>query len=208
MIHRLLLSPLSSLAPAMLVIALAVVPVQIRAVELHVDEEADNNVTFYSDAPVEDFKGVTDRIDGYVYWEGDTLSRGANFPNSEFYFEVLLESIDTGIGMRNEDMRQDFLETDRYPYAKYRGYISRVSRDTANMFTVTVKGEMTIHGVTNDLQTINTVTRHGDRYRVASAFAVQLPDYDISVPELLFMRISETIELELDFWLAPAPEED
>ena len=208
MIRRLLTILTSGLAPGIFAFLLTVTSGKLQAVELHVDENADNKVTFYSDAPVEDFKGVTDKIDGYVYWEADSLTRGANFPNSEFYFEVLLESLDTGIGMRNEDMRKDFLETDQYPYAKYRGYISRVSRDTDSTYTVTVKGEMTIHGVTNELQTINTVTRQGNQYRIESDFAVQLPDYNINVPELLFMRISETIELELDFWLMPAPEED
>ena len=38
--------------------------------EYHVDKERENQVKFISDAPLEDFEGVTDKIDGYIFWEG------------------------------------------------------------------------------------------------------------------------------------------
>ncbi len=70
------------------------------AAEYQVDKSQKNLVKFISDAPMEDFEGVTDKIDGYLFFEGDNLLQG-----SEMYFEVDLNSLDTGIGLRLQKAR-------------------------------------------------------------------------------------------------------
>ena len=49
-----------------------------------VNKERENNVTFYSSTTMLDFDGTTNNIDGYIYWEGDSLFGNRN----EIYFEV------------------------------------------------------------------------------------------------------------------------
>ena len=169
------------------------------ATEGQVDRSAENVVRFISDAPFEDFEGVTSEIDGYVYWEKDTLSPGTGYDNSKIYFEVLLSDLETGIGMRDRDMREDYLETGKYPYAKFEGTIGEVRRKSDSSVVVWSSGTMTIHGVTNDLTLQSTVTLRNGAYRIESQFPIRLGDYKIEVPQMLFMRISETVEVELDF---------
>ena len=77
---------------------------------INVDKSAENMVKFISDAPIEDFEGVTSSIDGYLFWEGDDLLN-----QSELYFEVDLNTVDTGIGLRNRHMRENYLHTDKFP---------------------------------------------------------------------------------------------
>ena len=38
-------------------------------------------------------------------------------------------------------------------------------------------------------------------YRVKTNFEVKLTDFDIEVPKLMFVKIDETMQLELDFHL-------
>ena len=80
--------------------------------EYNVDKSAKNIVKFISDAPMEDFEGITDKIDGYLI--NDDIS---NLKNSEFYFEVDLNSVKTGIALRDRHMREDYLNTAK-PFAK------------------------------------------------------------------------------------------
>ena len=47
------------------------------------DKSRQNQVKFVSNAPIEDFEGVTDKIDGFIFWENDDLTK-----NSALYFEV------------------------------------------------------------------------------------------------------------------------
>jgi len=174
------------------------------AAEYHVDRGAKNHVKFISDAPIEDFEGVTGSIDGYVLWEGDSLKEGEDHPGSELYFEVELANLDTGIGLRNRHMRENYLETDKYPYARYRGKISRIKPSPSGGFVVISDGEFEVHGVSKPVTIIGEVSGDGKSYHVISKFDVRLPDHNIDVPSLMFMKINEIIKLELDFHLRAA----
>ncbi len=173
----------------------------ITAGEYQVDRAADNKVVFVSDAPLDDFEGTTGKIDGYVLFDGDALSPDLDLDSSEVYFEVDLGSLDTGIGLRNRHMCENYLETEQYPYATFKGKLVSIDSCGADSCTVRSSGTMSIHGVDKPVEIVCTVVPLKDGYRVASDFTVRLPDYEIEVPSLMFMKINEEIALHLDFAL-------
>ena len=92
-------------------------PLAVEGGEWHVDRKAtENRVEYTSSVASFSFSGVTDQIDGFIYWEGDSLS----VESSQLHFEVNLADFDSGIGKRDRDMRE-VLDTDRWPKAVYRG---------------------------------------------------------------------------------------
>jgi polyisoprenoid-binding protein YceI len=167
----------------------------VNALELNVDKSQKNMVKFISDAPIEDFEGVTNSIDGYIKWEGDELAN-----EGSLYFEVDLRKVDTGIGLRNRHMRENYLHTDKYPFTNYKGKIIKSEKISDNEYKVTVDGKMFIHGVTKPLQVIGTLSPVKDGYRIKTNFQIKLTDYNIEVPQLMFMKISEVMRLNLDFY--------
>jgi polyisoprenoid-binding protein YceI len=172
------------------------------AAEYQVDREADNRVVFTSDAPIEDFQGTTGRIDGYVVFDGDSLAAGMNCDSSSLFFEVDLASLDTGIGLRNRHMRENYLETDKFAYASFLGRLTDVDLCGPDSSLVRASGTMSIHGVSNPFEVGCTLVPTSQGYRVQAAFVVRLSDYEIDVPSLMFMKISEDIALRLDFVVA------
>lgn len=164
--------------------------------EYQVDKSKDNLVKFISDAPVEDFEGTTKNIDGYLYHDEADLTK-----NSELYFEVDLRTVDTGIGLRNRHMRENYLHTDKYPNTNYKGRIVKAEKISDNNYKVTVEGNMFIHGVTKPLKLTGTLKSTGNGYQINTNFEVKLPDYKIEVPKLMFMRINEVIKLVLNFYV-------
>ncbi|MCB1128571.1 MAG: YceI family protein, partial [Verrucomicrobiae bacterium] len=93
----------------------------IAADEWHVDTDADNLVKFTSETMKLEFDGVTDQIDGYIYWEGEEMF----MEKSQLQMDVDLNTVETGIGKRDRDMR-DRLGTDTYPITTYKGTITSV----------------------------------------------------------------------------------
>ena len=167
----------------------------IRAIEYQVSKSGKNLVKFISDAPVENFEGVTQQIDGYIYWEGDSLTR-----NSELYFEVDLNTLDTGIGLRNRHMRENYLETDKFPLAYYKGKIASAARKDEKTYRVNTHGTMTIHGVEKPLSIEGTLIDEGNgTFRIQTAFEVKLSDFQIKIPKLMFFKIDERMQVKLDF---------
>lgn len=171
--------------------------------EYHVDKSKDNLVKFISDAPMEDFEGVTDKIDGYIYWEGENFLQ-----NSEMYFEVDLNSLDTGIGLRNRHMRENYLETDKFPFTHFTGKLIKAEKLSEKVYQVTAQGKMFIHGVENEMTVEGEIIRQEEGFRIQTNFITPLSDYKIKIPRLMFYKIDENMKVELDFFIMKAAEEN
>ena len=171
----------------------------LSAQECHVDLERENRVRFLSDAPREDFQGTTDRIDGFLFLAGGGLAGplgdGQGGP---------LARLDTGIGLRNRHMRDNYLDTNQFPFAVFSGGISSLTRADSGEFHVTTRGILGIHGVDREREVECQAETLGQGLRVRCAFQVRLSDHDIPIPKLMFMTINEVMEVELDFFLSPA----
>lgn len=163
--------------------------------EHFVDKNKNNLVKFISFTPIESFEGITDKIDGYIFWENEYNNK------SKLYFEVNLDALDTGIGLRNRHMKENYLKTFRYPYAQFNGKIVQVERLSDTESKVLVEGEMFIHGVAKQLRLNGTIQKYNDSYRINSEFKIKLSDYKIDIPSFMFMRISEEIKLVVDFFV-------
>jgi polyisoprenoid-binding protein YceI len=164
--------------------------------EYVVDRGAENLVKFISKTPWEDFEGVTKYIDGYVYWEGEELTY-----KSELYFEVELNTVETGNGKRDRDMRNDYLHTNRFPYTHYTGKIIDARDSTDTIKKITSTGFMYIHGVEKQIEINALMIEKDDGYLIESSFDVKLPDYDIKIPELMIIKIDEVMQLKLTFFV-------
>ena len=186
----------------------AFLPGPLLAQEYHIARSRENRVVFISRAPIDEFEGITHLIDGYAYIEGNSgLVAGADYTGSELYFEVELNGLDTGIRLRDRQMRDDYLETDRYPYATYSAAIESVELSSGGEQTINASGTFSVHGVERPLQISCNSVVAGAGYRVRCGFEVLLSDYNIRRPSLMFLKLSDTIRLQLDFYLKPVDAE-
>ena len=61
---------------------------------------------------------------------------------SEFYFEVPLGTLSTGIDMRDRHMRENYLHTGLHPFVSYKGEITGVDHAGGDTLTVNTKGRV------------------------------------------------------------------
>lgn len=165
--------------------------------EYNVDKSSENLVEFVSDAPIEDFEGVTSSIDGYLFWEGDDLLN-----QSELYFEVDLNTVDTGIGLRNRHMRENYLHTDKFPKTHFTAKLIKADKLNENEFSVEAEGMFFVHGIKKNKIIKGKIEKvEKDKYKVSTKFIVALSEYDIEIPSLMFYKIDENMELTVEFYL-------
>ena len=149
---------------------------------------------FISDAKIETFEGVTSNVDGYLYWDGEDLTN-----KSLVYFEVDLNTLDTGIGLRNRHMRDNYLETNKYRFTNYKGKITEAKKNGDGIYDVKVEGTISIHGVIKPLTVDGTITMNDDKsYNIKTKFNVKLSDFKIDIPSLMFLKINEVIKVQLN----------
>lgn len=173
------------------------------AQEYQVDLDAQNIVRFVSRATIEEFDGVTDRIDGFVLLAAERLEPGLSGDGTELYFEVDLASLDTGIKLRNRHMRDNYLEVREHPYATLEGRLGSVQEMGDGEFRVALVGTFTIHGVSQRASVACEASEEGAGYRVRCTWELLLSDYEIEIPKVMFMKLANEIRMELDFVLEP-----
>lgn len=161
-----------------------------------------NEVVFTSRAVGETFDGRTDRIHGSFTCDPGDLRKPAR---GEVWIEV--ESLDTGIGLRNNHMFKNHLEPEKYPRMTFalEGLVDPPpSLPVGEAKTLTARGKFTCHGVTNPLEPELTVVRDSDGSLVVEAeWTVKLTDYEIPRPQFLFVKLAEEQEIDVRFTATP-----
>ena len=193
---------------------------QVRAFRT-VPGDMKNVVQFVSEATLERIVGRTREISGSVSLDLDNLAA-----TTEGKFEVDLRTLDTGIGLRNQHMRDNHLHTNKYPSATFTlGRFVSVNREQllpGEPVSVLAEGEFKIHGISKMYQIPLTLTYYpsgsspeaserlsggsGDLVTVRGEWMVRLADHEISRPEFLFMRLAEAQKVTVSFAVTDAPE--
>lgn len=150
---------------------------------------------FHSSVPLHSFTGTSDHLHGRISLADSTV---------DFYVD--LNTLETGIAKRDKDMRET-LETGEYPFAEFYGkLVTSFNPDSNNEQQVTVEGTFTIHGISRDISVDGTLSRTGDGLRLEADWTLDMTDYEIKPPGILFYRVSEDIDIELNATLEPENE--
>jgi polyisoprenoid-binding protein YceI len=144
------------------------------------------HVEFTSSVPLHTFTGQSDRLVGVISLADSTV---------DFYVD--LETLDTGNGKRDKDMRQT-LETERFPFAEFFGkLVSPFDPDGEGAQSVRVRGEFKVHGVARTVEIEGTLEADGGALHLTAAWELQLTDYDIVPPSLLIIKVDEVQRIRL-----------
>jgi len=178
------------------IILILIFHTSVLATIFKIDTTRENEVNFLANSTFGDVEGITHKISGYVKWEGeDTLQ------SSDIYFEVPLDSIDTGVGLRNKHMREKYLKTEKYPKAIFKGKLTgwTVDKNDLSKFRVSCEGTLSIHGVEKSISASGTLTKEKNLYRAQYFFPLNIKDFNIAKPRFLLVSMDQNIHLKLDF---------
>ena len=106
--------------------------------------------------------------------------------------------------LMQEHFNENYLESDKYPNAMFRGKVTNVADinfGSNGTYDAKVEGELTIHGVTKEIDEEGTFTVSEGKIQGQSVFFVLLEDYEIKVPGAVKKQISESIEVTVDIML-------
>jgi hypothetical protein len=119
---------------------------------------------------------------------------------------VDLRTLDTGIGMRNDHMREKYLEV-----GKGDGFESAVLSDIhlgevdAETFQgrTTFTGTLLLHGTRRGVTGPADVRRVGSSVRIEAAFPVTLADHGIPKPQYLGVGVKGEVQVKVSFAATP-----
>ena len=121
---------------------------------------------------------------------------------------VDLASLDTGIGLRDDHMRERHLETDEFPHAVLAGgdviAASAPALAVGEPIAVTVRGSFDLHGVARDREIAGTATLQPDGSLLVQAeFTVSLAAHGIDRPGFLVMKLADEQQVRVTLTCRP-----
>jgi polyisoprenoid-binding protein YceI len=155
--------------------------------------------TVESDTTFETFTGRTHKVVGQISFDPAKKSGSARL-------EVDLNTVDTGIALRDDHMRSEgWLDTAKYPKAIFETTSVKFLKGDE----YEVKGKFTMKGVTKDVTTRVKVrylpesaeTRskrfEGDILHIAGKIPVKLADYGVIIPAPGKGKVAETVTISI-----------
>ncbi|MCE7864674.1 MAG: YceI family protein [Bacteroidetes bacterium CHB5] len=145
-----------------------------------------SKVVFFSDAAIEDIRAENTKA--VSIFNAETQDVAFSIPIAEFQFEN---------STMREHFNEKYMDTEKFPKATFQGKFSKFNAEGTQPVTAT--GKLTIHGVTREVEIQGNVTSNTNNMIAKATFIVKLDDYQIKIPQLLWQKIAEQVEVTVEF---------
>lgn len=150
-------------------------------------------ITFFSTAPLENITAVNKVSRPLLNTKSGDVQ--IKVPITGFIFEKPL---------MQEHFNENYMESEKFPDATFKGKIQETVDYTKDgTHKVNIKGKLTVHGVEKERTLPATLVIKGSEITVESKFQITLKEHNITVPELVFQKIAETVDVTLKSTLQP-----
>ena len=144
-------------------------------------------VSFFSSTPIYDISAVNNQMTCVLDIESGSVSfripiLGFNFPN----------------GLMQEHFNENYMESDIYPNASFKGKINRWNelKLSDKPQEVLLNGTMTIHGVSKVVSEKGIISMKNNVVIGSSDFLITVADYNIQIPKLVRDKIAKTVSVD------------
>lgn len=152
-------------------------------------------VRFLSKAPLENIEAVNNTVTAVL-----EPATGA------IQFAVQMKGFAFRKALMQAHFNENYVESDKYPKATYKGAFlqkNEVDYGKEGTYEVKVKGKLTLHGVTREMEAPASIRIDGGKIWGRSSFNINLSDYNIAIPALVKDKLSNNILVTVDLDLEP-----
>ena len=147
-----------------------------------------STVTFFSDATIEDIAATNEKSASIF-----------DSATGEIVFLITIMDFQFEKSLMQEHFNEKYMESEKFPKATFKGKVSGFNKAANGVQNVSAQGILTIHGQSKEIDVNGTIENNGDRLVLNSKFMVELADFKIKIPQLLWQNIAERVEVTLDF---------
>jgi len=147
-------------------------------------------IKFYSETPIETIVAHNNQVNSAL-----------DIENGNYIFKVLIKSFEFKKAMMQEHFNENYLESDKIPTATFSGKVvnlSEINFQSDGLYDVLIKGKLSIHGVTKELEFSGSFEIKGDKVTAKSTFVIKPSDYDIKIARAVEDQIAKSIEVTVE----------
>ena len=139
-------------------------------------------------------RGQGNGLEGRLEVDGDAVSGSIAFD---------LQSLTTGIALRDRHLKEKYLEVGRFPRATFT--LSRLALDKVpssesfSAVTIPFGGTLALHGVEKPVGGEAKIARAGPTVTTTASFEISIKDFGIEVPSYMGITVAEKVQVRVGF---------
>lgn len=152
-------------------------------------------IDFFSKAALEDIEAKNKTVTAVIDSKSGAIQFAVQMKGFEFEKQLM-----------QQHFNENYVESDKYPKGEFKGSItnnSDINYAKDGTYNAKVKGRLTIHGITKDVETTGTIKVNGGNLDATSSFNILLSDYKISIPAVVKDKISNSIRITVNCRMEP-----
>ena len=163
-----------------------------------------SEIRFTVDAPLDSIPGRSRALKGEAHW--DSVSGVGSGQ-----FVVDLATFQTGIALRDRDLREEFFEVAQYPAATLtvERFVAQSLPQEGTAGRLEAFGKLALHGVERPVRfpvrVVSSALNGRNVLSVSGGFEVAFADYRIKRPTALFLKLGKRAEVNLSAVLLEVP---
>lgn len=152
------------------------------------------HIKFFSETPIE-----------VIEADNHQVQSALDISTGDIIFKVLIKSFEFEKALMQEHFNENYLESDQFPDATLSAKVDNLAEidfSKAGAYETNISGDLTIHGITQQVNEQGTFTVNDDGSIDGYAMLMIRPaDYDIKIPKAVVKNIAESIEVTVDISL-------
>lgn len=147
-------------------------------------------VSFFSKSPLENISAANNQVVSVL-----------NTATGDIRFSIIIRGFQFKKALMQEHFNENYMESEKFPKATFTGTVTDISRVDLTKdgdYSISVSGDLMIHGVTKKITTPAVIAVKSGKFTTNATFRVLLSDYNISIPKLVENNIAKTIEIKVD----------
>lgn len=135
--------------------------------------------------------------------KNEKVSCVLNTTTGEIASLALIKGFRFKIALMEEHFNENYIESDQYPKATFRGKIQDFNLQKVTEAGVTLKmsGNLEIRGKSEAVNTIAFIKKTKNGIEIKSNFDVLTDDFDIKIPSVISKKVSRLVKIETLFYL-------
>lgn len=133
------------------------------------------------------------KLEGVLQLKGDSLAGTAKFP---------LDSLTTGISLRDRHMKEKYLETAKFPKAEFTltelKLPGTLATGDGEAKGVPFKGTLSVHGVPQPIAGTVDIERKGAKAEMDFKFNTTIPSHKIELPSFMGVTVAEDVQITVE----------
>lgn len=151
------------------------------------------NTRFSSETPLENIKAENKKSQAILNTATGELAIRMNMRDFVFPNKLM-----------QEHFNENYMESEKYPTGTFSGKMDKVIDYTKDgEYDASATGKFTVHGVTKNRTISGKMKIEGGKISINSDFQVPLSDHKIDVPEIVFVKIAQKIDVKAQYVLMP-----